>query len=409
MSSSSSITDSFASLYNPPEWRNEIQPSDRVDLMLPMMTFLVSNLPSFMGMGLEEATPAVARLEGKLIRSAFSKEEYKDVGTLEGRLHSIFHLERTLATTENAEDETETTGSCDAIISQPFKRQRVEQTEFLLNNQLGPIKHIYSFIDGLETFRHIRINRFTARNLTQCIERINISTNVLRSPGKPKDLLSKILLATPQLQYLQIDEEDSSAFHDESAMSGNTRIIRQLAASLDQGMAKELRFLSICLDFTFASSSSAPNEGEDRDLVEALSKGRHSNLAGLRCRQFLRQMSVVRLSEAIAQGKLPSLKALDLCGNGIGEQGARALWLALASHSVGLIGLALSGNILTDRDAKRLAKTLEESTNIVTLLRLEIRDNFIGDEGRQALESVFQQERYAGSLLIADSESTDTE
>ena len=387
--SSLSLSDSFASLYNPPDWRSEVRDSDREEMVQPIMNVLNDILEGFSEMSVDEAFQVFVGTESKLFLSAFSVEEYQDVATLNRRLHAIAHLQRNMDVTESVENES--TNSVAAVVPQPLKRQRVEQAEFLLNNQLGVIKHIYSFIDGLETFRHIRINRFTAHNLTQCIERIDISCNILRAPGHPKDLLLKILQATPQLRVLQIAEETSSAVQNESptsAMSGNALAIKHLAQALDQGMAKELRFLSICLDNTFASLSSDQNEEDGaHDLIEALSKGHHSKLVYLQCRQFLSPMSVLRLAEAIAQGKLPSLKGLDLCGNGIGEQLARALWLTLASTSANLRVLILHGNILTDRDAKRLAKTLEESTGIPPLL-LGIKDNFIGDEGRQALENV---------------------
>ena len=324
--SSPSLLDSFDALYNPPKWRGYLTVEDRKRMCLRIIGIMSEHVAGFGDMDQDRKTQCVLRVEHWLFRYAFSLEEYQDMNTLTRRFHSIFHLRRKVETTHFVEEETSST---EGVSSQPPKRQRVEQTEFLLGNQLGLIQRIYSFIDGLEALRHCSINRFTALNIKDCVQNLKISSNVLRAQGGSISPVVRILRGATHLTDLRIYEDDSSFSQDHAALAGNARLIKQLGQAFGQGLAKELRKLNIFLDLTIASSSSDPSETETRCLVEGLTKGHHSKLTSLRLRQFLPEQDTVRLAETITQGKLPSLRVLDLCGNGIGELGARALWLML--------------------------------------------------------------------------------
>jgi hypothetical protein len=325
-----------------------------------------------------------------------------NVATLEWRMYAFLYLGRTTDMTSRLDqigyDEA---GRVSVVVAQPLKRQRIGQAQFLLNNQQDLIELIYLFIDGVETFRHLRINHFTANNLKQCIRRLEIPCSILRASGQPPNLLLNILQSCPQLLVLRIEEMDSLSCYDKVAIAGNVRVISQLAQALCQGMIKHLRCLYISLKCTFPIDASNQSASGTHELIEALSKGRHSQLVLLTFRQFLSQDMVLELADIIAQGKQLSLKILDLCGNSIDEQGARALWLALACNSTALCTLRVEGNILTDSNAKRLAKTLENSENMKSLKSIVIRGNFIGEEGRSALENVLKQDQCASTRVIA--------
>jgi hypothetical protein len=93
------------------------------------------------------------------------------------------------------------------------------------------------------------------------------------------------------------------------------------------------------------------------------------------------------------------LRSLDLSWNGVSSSGARALGAFLASPDCPLEALNLDWNALRDRGAKDLGEALKVNTR---LKRLSLRYNGIKDAGANGLSAGLRQNRALEELDLSD-------
>ncbi|KOO35677.1 hypothetical protein Ctob_013874 [Chrysochromulina tobinii] len=84
----------------------------------------------------------------------------------------------------------------------------------------------------------------------------------------------------------------------------------------------------------------------------------------------------------IATKFMPALSNLELYGNSIGYEGAKAIADALQSGTAVVTKLELGGNKIGDEGAKAIAEALKVNAVVTTL---DLRSNSIGDEGAKAI------------------------
>lgn len=93
--------------------------------------------------------------------------------------------------------------------------------------------------------------------------------------------------------------------------------------------------------------------------------------------QKLMQKDIPAICELL--NKYPSARSLNLSGNKLGDEGAKALAKALASDVVTIQSLNVANNNITDEGVKALANT--------TLQSLDVSFNEISDEGFKAFST----------------------
>ncbi|KAE9012429.1 hypothetical protein PF010_g9444 [Phytophthora fragariae] len=324
----------------------------------------------------------VQRLEWMLYNAAHSMHEYTHEQSLERRVQALVtQLEPKVVTehqtTTNSRKRDRDVGisSC----SDPEERRRRslrDRSVFMLENDDNLVGLVLSFLSGRTVLQLRSVNRFLSEKAPKMQAHEPRGELLLRDITRAFELG-----ACPELQELDLGspldyfaESDDVLKCLEAFATG--RVPTQRGAVGDAGLLKYLR-----LDSTY------------------LGDARLSRLAGVFEEAADRSRSCVNC--------FGSLKTLVLRNNFIGEAGCQALLRMLQSLPA-LRVLDVSGNILTDLDALALADWIscragafktpgnliarsggscEDESPVVQLRTLLLQDNFIGQEGLEALSS----------------------
>ncbi|KAE9230711.1 hypothetical protein PF005_g3399 [Phytophthora fragariae] len=345
----------------------------------------------------------VQRLEWMLYNAAHSMHEYTHEQSLERRVQALVtQLEPKVVTehqtTTNSRKRDRDVGisSC----SDPEERRRRslrDRSVFMLENDDNLVGLVLSFLSGRTVLQLRSVNRFLSEKAPKMqaheprgnqppagLRRrySRVANGVIAGELLLRDITRAFELgACPELQELDLGspldyfaESDDVLKCLEAFATG--RVPTQRGAVGDAGLLKYLR-----LDSTY------------------LGDARLSRLAGVFEEAADRSRSCVNC--------FGSLKTLVLRNNFIGEAGCQALLRMLQSLPA-LRVLDVSGNILTDLDALALADWIscragafktpgnliarsggscEDESPVVQLRTLLLQDNFIGQEGLEALSS----------------------
>lgn len=155
---------------------------------------------SSVGSPLHQKVPHLAKkVELVLYRNAHSLDEYRDGKTMERRVQALVtHMYTKIAGGNKRQLEM-------PDLVKPVKRSKsgVEDSVFILGNQLDLIKMVYSYLDGADAYRHRGVNRYASRHLAP------LATSISMDVGKVEHLLGQgvivnIMQQSENLKVLKI-------------------------------------------------------------------------------------------------------------------------------------------------------------------------------------------------------------
>ncbi|KAG3034431.1 hypothetical protein PC121_g2205 [Phytophthora cactorum] len=321
---------------------------------------------------------------------------------------------------------------------------------FLLENDDNLIGLVLSFLSGRTVLRLRSVNRFMWENAPTMVSTLHLETHSPALQHFSSGTLTTLLLSCSKLTSLVVTSKlrshtDSvrntttrTMVHRRPSFSRPTNrdgklkngllagelVLRDITRAFELGACPELQELDLGspLDY-FAESDDVLKCLEAFATGKLRSTGTQRVVGSLRCLRldstYLGDTRLNRLADVFEQAAdncFGSLKTLVLRNNFIGEAGCQAL-LRMLRCLPALCVLDVSGNILTDLDALALADWISSrvddfksthdrrtqngccsshrikpswrtsDTPTVQLRTLLLQDNFIGQEGLEALSS----------------------
>lgn len=343
----------------------------------------------------EEKAPAIARrIELSLYSRAASLQEYKDITTLRRRLQSLVTLSYHEAAAIAFHKTNKLKRKRSLAIQSDAKKMKADiPTGAYLFQSKDVLKHIYSFLNGVDIVRHVAVNKFTARVLPSCVDSLVIETNTLQrgfaqhGPGVLEQFTSVRLLHIYNA-FVDTAKLDRNSLHawgcaelSISQSNHGERIIQDLASAIRHGYLKSLHSLCLLSVFTNTSQVNGIKQLTDAFQHKTLPQLKHLYLGG----NSIADAGVKYLAKHIKRNTFPKLERLDLRRNFIGEAGVLYIVNALTKgHCKSLQHLCLGGNIISDNSIEKLSHLIA-SKSCPQIQFLGLEDNYISAKGVQVI------------------------
>lgn len=383
-----------------------------------------------------DRTPSLAkRIELSLYSRAASFNEYRDLNTLRRRLQSLVSLSfHEAAVSRKAALENCTTklgkrklkatpfgvsrlmikrprnavipaGAIVAHHSQSHHRQSSRsyrataaalilssatstETFFITNEDV--LRHIFSYLPGVDTIGCFGVNKFAARVLPKCVFSLDVEVKAMKLAYD--NAAPSFLCRFANLERLNIYNEKKICDQQESGPSLHAwgcseldishdnigeDVVKQLAESIELGACRRLKCLRLVSVFTNTCRGNALHM-----LSAALVKGSCPDLEDLLLGgNGFSDVGTVDVAWLLRVGSLPNLNRLDIRRNYIGESGLKRIMAALsAGRCQNLKYLCMGGNIITDNCVTPVVDLL--SSSLCPQMRfLGLEDNFLSARG----------------------------
>ncbi|POM65845.1 Putative tyrosine-protein phosphatase OCA1 [Phytophthora palmivora] len=385
----------------------------------------------------------VQRLEWMLYNAAHSMHEYTHEQSLERRVQALVtQLEPKVALEQRQQGSNKRDRNSKTNHGPVKKRQcldggrsTTDKSVFLLENDDNLVGLVLSFLSGRTVLRLRSVNRFLWENGPKMVSTLHLETHSPALQHFSSGTLTTLLLSCTKLTSLVVTSKLRNYVESDEAGRRTTRVMVHRRPAFSRPTHRDSRFKNgllagelVLRDITSAFEQGACPELEELDLGSPLDYFAESDDV-LRCLEAFatgRQHGDARLSrladvfEQAADRNCAScfgsLKTLVLRNNFIGEAGCQAL-LRMLRCLPALRVLDVSGNILTDLDALALADWIlcctdgfksthnlrirsvccsshevksswrRLDTPAIQLRTLLLQDNFIGQEGLEALSS----------------------
>ncbi|ETO71134.1 hypothetical protein F444_12456 [Phytophthora nicotianae P1976] len=383
----------------------------------------------------------VQRLEWMLYNAAHSMHEYTHEQSLERRVQALVTQ---LEPKANREGNNKNKRDRDSNDDCPDKKRQclnhftTDRSVFLLENDDNLVGLVLSFLSGRTVLRLRSVNRFMWENAPKMVSTLHLETHSPALQHFSSGTLTTLLLSCSKLTSLVVTsklqshvESSRTMVHRRPSFSRQGRlkndllagelVLRDITRAFERGACPELQELDLGspLDY-FAESDDVLKCLEAFSNGRCKSAGTQRSVAPLRYLRldstYLGDTRLNRLAGVFEQAVdgnsvncFGSLKTLVLRNNFIGEAGCQAL-LRMLRCLPALRVLDVSGNILTDLDALAIAdwiscrandfKSMQigcsshkikpswrSDTPTVQLRTLLLQDNFIGQEGLEALSA----------------------
>lgn len=399
-SSFSEEPDTLVTTKLPIHWQS---PSDLPERRLMVQRIVdLTRMSNRQHMTVEEWTakaPSIARrVELSLYSRAASLAEYRDITTLRRRLQSLvalsYHEAATIAYVKRSTKKRSRSQSSLLTSAETTTVKKTKKTVstfgrcFLFENE-DLVRLVYEFINGTEARTHASVNRRARDVLPRCVSTLLISTSSLeRGLGQHgPELLRGYFPNLTTLQVYGQARPDATSLHagecKELELSHSNLgevVLEQLALALGSGACPRLEHLYLLSLFSNTNEINGM-----RHLSQALASGACNRLLSLSLGgNSVADNAVKEFARCVlAPGMLPKLQRLDLRRNYIGEAGTEALMNAVASGSVkALRYLCLGGNIVTDESVETITNMLK-TRSCPAMRFLGLEDNFISSNGVQ--------------------------
>ena len=384
-----------------PQWQTD----DDIPYRRQMIARLIQHRPDMDSAKRFKLPNLAKRIELVLYRSAYSLDEYNDMTTLERRVQSLVMQ---LYGKINAEMDQATTASPTAPKTKKrgyCYREPLAPVVITKKPRVIPTEAPFLFNDQYELIQRVYAfvdgqnamrHMSVNRMAAKTLPLVTRSLRLSMTQIRIPGTMTNILSKCPNVETIELN--GASVLGGPVAYSAKDLAARKLGEhaimELSDALAHGCAPQLRALHLNKLYQNTVDRDGTAK-LVQALAKGHQSKLASLRLGgNMIGDTRAVLIAELMTSGVLANLRVLDLHENFIGERGATALFAALkAKVCPSLTEFDLSGNILTDRDGRVLAECLA-SEPFANLKQLIISKNYIGSEGFYAIARALQRPTY---------------